>query len=525
MICPMVLPPLAAAAAAFLFAATTAQAAPDTARVAQGQLHGAVAGSVASFKGVPFAQAPVGDLRWRPPQAPKPWTGVREATAFSPVCMQMGQARSGGTQTQSEDCLYLNVWTPAVRPPGAKLPVMVWIHGGAFIQGAGSSPVYDGAHFAERGVVLVSVNYRLGRLGFFAHPALMAEHPNEPAGNYGLMDNIAALQWVKANIAAFGGDPKNVTIFGESAGGILVNFLMASPAADGLFAKAISESGFGRNGGVPIRGTAPRTAEKIAATFATSAGITGDGPDAAKALRALSAQQLSAPVSGLGDPGIPSPIVDGKTVIEGPERAFAAGHEAKVPYIAGGNSWEASLFPQTKDNPEGTLGRLGPAREKVLAAYGADPAGAAQDLTTETTVIEPDRHLARLHTRNGQRAWNYYFSYVPSAQRGQVHGLNHGGEIVYVFDNLRDQPQTIGPRTIPAATPEDHKVGDAAIAYWVAFAKTGDPGAAGGPKWPPYDASNEAVLEFGPTGPVLKPQFHKGSLDIVEQIAGATAGR
>jgi para-nitrobenzyl esterase len=439
--------------------------------------------------------------------------------------MQMGRANSGGTQNQSEDCLYLNVWTPADYRPGEKLPVMVWIHGGAFIQGAGSSPVYDGTHFAERGVVLVSVNYRLGRLGFFAHPALEAEHPGEPTGNYGLMDNIAALKWVKANIAAFGGDPANVTIFGESAGGILVNFLMASPEAKGLFAKAISESGFGRSAGVPIRGNAPRTAEKIATTYAASVGVSGTGVDAARALRALSAQQLSSPVSGLGDPGIPSPIIDGKVMVEGPAAAFAAGHEAKVPYIAGGNSFEASLFPQTRDNPEATLARLGAARAKVMAAYGGDAASVAQDLTTETTVIEPDRHLARLHTKNGQKAWNYYFSYVPAAQRGQVHGLNHGGEIIYVFDNLRDQPTTVGARTIPAATPEDHKIATAAISYWVAFAKTGDPDSAGGPAWPAYAPQTESVLEFGVGGPQARPQFHKATLDIVEQIAAAQGER
>ena len=517
---------LAAATAATLVLAAAGQAvaSPDTVKVAQGTLHGAVAGKVASFKGIPFAAPPTGALRWRPPQQPASWTGARDATAFGPVCMQMGRANSGGTQNQSEDCLYLNVWTPSDFKPGSKLPVMVWIHGGAFIQGAGSSPIYDGTHFAERGVVLVSVNYRLGRLGFFAHPALEAEHPGEPTGNFGIMDNIAALKWVKANIAAFGGDASNVTVFGESAGGILVNFLMASPEAKGLFAKAISESGFGRNAGVPIRGDAPRTAEKIATAYAASAGINGTGPDAAKALRALSAQQLSAPVSGLGDPGIPSPIIDGKVMVEGPAAAFAAGHEAKVPYIAGGNSFEASLFPQTRDNPEGTLAGLGPARPKVLATYGADPVGAAQDLTTETTVIEPDRHLARLHTKNGQKAWNYYFSYVPAALRSQVHGLNHGGEIVYVFDNLRDQPTTIGPRTLPAATPEDHRIADAAIAYWVSFAKTGDPDSAGGPRWPAYDPKTQAALEFGAAGPQVKPEFHQASLDLVEQIATAQAG-
>jgi len=472
---------------------------------------------VTSFKNIPFAAPPVGDQRWRPPQPAKAWTGTRDATAYGHQCMQMRNVQ--GPIDQDEDCLNLNVWAPANAKAGARLPVMVWIHGGSFTSGSGANALYDGTHFAERGVVLVTINYRLGRLGYFAHPALSAEQPGAPLGSYGTMDQIAALQWVKANIAAFGGDPGNVTAFGESAGGIAINFLMTSPKAQGLFQKAISESGFGRFTGVPIRGASGRTAEKDGLAYATAHGITGTGPDAAKALRALSAAELSKPNGGLnaGDP--PQPIIDGVVTLEPPAQAFAEGKEAKVPYIAGGNSWEASLFPQSKDNPEATLGRLGPARDKVLALYGGDPAGAAQDLTTETTVIEPDRHLARLHTKNGQRAWTYYFSYVPAAQRGQVHGLSHGGEIIYVFDNLRDQPTTIGPRTIPAATPEDHKIGDAAIAYWVAFAKTGDPDSAGGPRWPPYDASTEAVLEFGAAGPVLKPQFHKASLDLVERIA------
>jgi para-nitrobenzyl esterase len=510
------------AAAAAVFAAAWSgpalAAGPDTVKVAQGTLHGQVAGDVVSFKGVPFAAPPVGELRWKPPQAPASWKGVREAAAYGASCMQMGQARSGGTQNQSEDCLYLNVWRPA-KAPSAKLPVMVWIHGGAFIQGSGSAAIYDGTHFAERGVVLVTVNYRLGRLGFFAHPALTAENAKGPLGNYGLMDNIAALKWVKANAAAFGGDPNNVTVFGESAGGVLVNFLMAAPEAKGLFSKAISESGFGRSAGLPIRGDAARTGEKIGLTFAQGAGITGAGPDAAKALRALSAQQLSAPVSGLGDPGIPSPMVDGVVVPEPPPEAFAKGHEAKVPYIAGGNSFEASLFPQAAQNPEATLGRLGPLRERVVAAYGGAPADVANDLTTETTVIEPNRHLARLHTKNGHPSWVYYFSYVPAAQRSAVHGLAHGGEIIYVFDNLRDEPMTIGQRTIAAATPEDHRIGDQAIAYWVAFAKMSDPDSADGVAWPRFDPATETVLEFGPGGAVAKPQFHKATLDLVEQIA------
>jgi len=506
---------LAAAALAALAFAGAAVAAPDTVKIAQGTLHGAATGGIGVFKGIPYAAPPVGALRWRPPQAPAPWTGTRDAAAFGPACMQMGQARSGGTQNQSEDCLTLNVWTPPSAKPGAKLPVMVWIHGGAFIQGAGSGPVYDGTHFAEHGVILVSINYRLGRIGFFAHPALAAEHPDEPQGNYGLMDAVAALKWVQANAAAFGGDPANVTVFGESAGAVMVNFLMAAPSAHGLFAKAISESGFGRNAGIPMKGDGPRTGEKVAQTYAASVGVAGTGPDAAKALRALTAQQLSAPVTGLGDPAIPSPMIDGKLMVEGPAAAFAAGHEAKVPYIAGGNSFEASLFPQAAKAPEVVIARTGRLREQVVAAYGGgDPTGIANDLTTETTVIEPDRHLARLHTKNGQKAWNYYFSYVPVAQRAEVHGLGHGGEITYVFDNLR-----------PAATPDDRKIGDAAIAYWTAFAKTGDPGSAGGPAWPRYDPATETVMEFGVGGPKPQPAFHKQSLDLVERLAQAAAAR
>jgi para-nitrobenzyl esterase len=512
---------LAAASAALSLLALGAPArAADTVHVAQGTLHGATAGGVSSFKGVPFAAPPTGELRWRPPAAAKTWTGVRDATAYGPACMQMMQARAGGTTNQSEDCLYLNVWAPASARPGSRLPVMVWIHGGAFIGGAGSSPFYDGTHFAERGVVLVTVNYRLGRLGFFAHPALTAETPKGPLGDYGIMDNIAALKWVQANIASFGGDPSNVTIFGESAGGILVNFLMTAPDARGLFAKAISESGFGRSAGLPIRGEAPRTGEKIGETFATSQGITGSGAEAAKALRALSAAALSAPVTGLSDPGIPSPMIDGVLIPEPPPAVFAAGHEAKVPYIAGGNSWEASLFPNTAKEPEPVLARLGPARAAIVAAYGGDPASVAQDLTTESTVIEPDRHLARLHAAHGQKAWTYYFSYVPAAQRAEVHGLNHGGEIVYVFDTLRDQPVSFAGRTLPAATPEDHRIAEAALAYWVAFAKTGDPGSAGGPGWPQAEPGDN-VLEFGADGVHPRPDFHRTTLDIAEKIAGA----
>ena len=508
---------LASALAAF-----GAAHAADTVRVAQGTLHGQTTGPITAFKGVPFAAPPVGDLRWRPPAPPPAWRGVREASAYGPMCMQM-RAVPADTN-QSEDCLTLNVWTPASAKGGQKLPVMVWIHGGSFTGGSGSSPIYDGTHLAERGVVLVTVNYRLGRLGFFAHPALTAEAGAGPVGNYGIMDNIAALKWVRANISAFGGDPANVTAFGESAGGILINFLMTAPEARGLFAKAISESGFGRSAGVPIRGDADRTGEKIGLAYAASVGVTGSGSEAAKALRALSAAQLSQPAGGIGAAGQPGPMVDGLVIPEPPPQAFAHGHEAKVPYIAGGNSWEASLFPQTAKDPEATLSRLGAARPAIVAAYGGDPAGVAQDLTTETTVIEPDRYLARLHAKNGQKAWTYFFSYVPLAQRTEQRGMGHGGEIIYAFSNVPHQPLSFGGRTLPAGTPEDFKVSTAMTDYWAAFAKRSDPDSAGGVAWPQAEPGDN-VLEFGADGVHVRPAFHQRTLDIAEKIAGGQTGR
>lgn len=497
-----------AAAAVSLAFASSAAAAPDTVRVAQGDLHGAVVDQVASFKNIPFAAPPVGDLRWRPPQPAKSWAGVRDATAYGPMCMQMRQVTPD--VKESEDCLQLNVWTPVTFKPGGKLPVMVFIHGGSFTGGSGVSPLYDGTHFAERGVVLVTVNYRLGRLGFFAHPALSAEQPGQPLANYGMMDNLAALKWVQANIAAFGGDPKNVTAFGESAGGILINDLMASPKAKGLFAKAISESGFGRIPGLPMA-----AAEKVGVTYAAGLGVTATGPDAMKALRALSALDLSKAA------GQVTPILDGTIFPEGPAAAFAAGREQKVPYIAGGNSWEASLFPTNTP-----LDRAGALRDKLIAAYGSPSSlqNAQWDLSTESAVIEPDRLLARLHVKNGQKAWVYFDSYIPASQRAAIHGLSHGGELMYVFGTLPDHDRQQGTRTIPAATADDRKISAALTDAWTAFAKTTDPSAPGAP-WPAYAPSTDTVEEFGADGVHARPAFRKTTLDLVEQFNAVPAGR
>ena len=482
---------------------------------AQGDVSGVTAGEVESFKGIPFAAAPVGELRWRPPGPALAWPGVRVADAFGPICMQ-GRGGFFGHMPMSEDCLTLNVWRPAGAALGAKLPVMVWIYGGAFVQGGSSALFYDGTHFAERGVVMVSFNYRLGRFGFFAHPALDAG-PG-PIANYGLMDQIAALNWVKRNIAAFGGDPNNVTVFGESAGAISVNDLMASPAARGLFDKAISESGFGRSVPRPLK-----TAEGLGLSFAAANGVKGDDAAAAAALRALPAEALNAPISGLSDPAIPAPILDGQILTQGIEQAFAKGEEAHVPYLEGGNSYEASLFPGVANAPNPVIDRAGdPA--KVIALYGGQPAPeVARELLTDTMITEPDRELARQMARQGVPAFVYHFSYVPAALRAASFGAAHGSEIGYVFDNLPRQPFSYGGRDFPAATPDDQKIADAMHAYWVAFAKTGDPGAAGGPAWPRYTVDGDQLLEFGADGVNVRSSFEKPRLDLLETDARRAA--
>ena len=502
-----------------LIACTVASPAAAVVHIVQGDVDGVVSGGVESFKGIPFAAPPVGDLRWRPPQRELAWTGVKIAKDFGPICMQVAR-RAFQQGPMSEDCLTLNIWRPHNARADARLPVMVWIYGGAFINGGSSTPFYDGSHFAEQGVVLVSFNYRLGRFGFFAHPAL--DGGPGPVANYGLMDQIAALKWVRANIAAFGGDPDNVTIFGESAGAVSVNFLMGSPAARGLFAKAIAESGFGRSEPRPLKGADPRAAEAVGVAFAEAHGVKGDDAAAAAALRALPADALNAPFSGLGDPAIASPILDGQVVTQGIAEAFSRGDEAHVPYLEGGNSYEASLFPKIAETPDPVIARLGePA--KVLAAYGDPaPAEAAREILTDSLITEPDRFLARQMARQGLPTYVYRFSYVPAAARPTSFGAAHGSEIPYVFDNLSDTPLSFGSFQVPAATPDDHRIASAMHAYWLAFAKTGDPGSAGGPAWPREASGADPVIEFGADGVAVRSDFDKGRLDLIE--AGRQGG-
>jgi len=462
-----------------------------TVKLEKGKVQGFVADGVAVFRGLPFAAPPVGELRW---QAPKPalrWPDVRPANVFSATC------------AQAEDCLYLNVYEPADAKKGAKLPVMVWIHGGAFIFGSGSA--YDGSQFAKQGLIVVTVNYRLGRAGWFAHPALTAENPKGLLGNYGLLDQIAALEWVKDNIKDFGGDPKNVTIFGESAGAISINYLMLAPQAKGLFVRALSESGFGRLAARPISQVA-----EGGAAFAEKAGVHGSDASAAKALRALSWAELTANMPSIGDPNQILPMADGRMIMGSAAEGFAKGAEARVPYLLGGNSDEASLTRRGLNAAE-RLASIQQNREAFLAAYDPDNTGDADRIMaryiTDTSISEPDRDLARLHAQHGNATYVYHFSYTPSAQRATMFGLPHGGEIAYVFNKPRATPFDDEGKTVAAA----------ANRYWAQFAKTGDPDSAGGAVWPKFDLSDEYVMEFPASGiPVAAKHFHRQRLDWVE---------
>ncbi len=362
---------LAGALGAALLLAATLDAAPV--RVEGGLVSGVVADGVVAYKGIPYAAPPVGDLRWRAPQPAAPWTGVRVADAYGHDCMQEpfpSDAAPLGTPP-AEDCLYVNVWAPE-KPASPKLPVMVWIHGGGFVNGGASPAVYDGRHFAKRGVVFVSLNHRLGRFGFFAHPALSSENPKGPLGNYGYLDQIAALKWVQKNVAAFGGDPGNVTVFGESAGGGSVHTLMVSPLARGLFHKAIVESGGGRAGGIMT----PRNlkeAEAVGVAFAKLAGVTGEDAAALAALRKLPAPDLVRGLNlmtmGQQRDTYAGPMIDGQIVAEEPETAFRAGRQARVPYLVGANNREFGFMPLPPQAVEGMLARFGADKDKVVAAY------------------------------------------------------------------------------------------------------------------------------------------------------------
>jgi para-nitrobenzyl esterase len=539
------------------------QQAPAIVRVEGGQVQGVIADGVESFKGIPFAAPPVGELRWRPPQPAAPWTGVRQAAEFGANCMQgrfgpppgpppaapapgSGAPPAAGTppapsapptpaapaSPPSEDCLFLNVWRPASAAAEAKLPVMVWIHGGGFVGGSGALTGAGGTPFAKQGVVLVTINYRLGRFGFFAHPALSRERPEELKGNYAYMDQIAALQWVKRNIASFGGDPNNVTIFGFSAGGVSVHSLLASPLARGLFHKAIAQSGGSRDSVLtarPMRDDGadpnyPVSGETIGITFARSMGIDGTDAAAMAKLRTLSADEVlrGAPAQpGVNAPSYETtPVLDGKLVTETAETAYKARRQPRVPFMAGSNSADTAGNRVKATTKEALWARYGQWSAQAKAAY--DPDGTT-DLATlvarannDFGQAEPARFAASAFAANGSPAYRYRFSYVPTAMREQMRaGTPHGGEIGFVFGTLAARPGT-------TLSPEDLAVSRVAQSYWVNFARTGDPNGAGLPPWPRHDPKTDVIFEFRPDGTAgAGSDVWKARLDVTELATNA----
>jgi para-nitrobenzyl esterase len=503
-------------AAVSLFAA-------DEVKVESGRVKGVVTDGVVSFKGVPFAAAPVGELRWRPPQPAKPWARVRPATEYGSDCMQRpfpGDAAPLGTPP-AEDCLFVNVWAPAAG--AKKLPVLVWIYGGGFVNGGSSPAVYDGTQFAKRGLVFVSFNYRLGRFGFFAHPALSKANPQEPLGNYGYMDQVAALKWVRKNIAAFGGDSGNVTIFGESAGGGSVLTMMTSPLSKGLFHKAVIESGGGRStllGPRHLKKTGPNdmpSGEAVGLAFAKSAGIEGEDAAALAALRKLSAEAVTAGLNmaSMGNPTYAGPMIDGKLVLEAPGEAYAAGRGAKIPVMVGATNADIG-FPRGRTLDE-LFAPFGPDAEKARKLY--DPAGSGTVRTVGTAIasdqmmVEPSRFVARTIAATGQPAYHFRFSYVAESMRGKWQGAPHATEIPFVFD-------TVAARYGKDLTASDRATAQAANAYWANFAKKGSPNGSGLPEWPKYSPEKEMLLEFTPDGPTAKSDPWKERLDLIEKLAG-----
>jgi len=453
-----------------------------------GPVQGVAEPGLTVYKGIPFAAPPVGDLRWRAPQPAANWEGVRQAIDFGPDPFQ-----GDGKGNVSEDCLYLNIWTPA-HSPSEKVPVLVWIYGGGFSFGSTSTPVHDGEHLARKGVVLITLNYRVGPLGFLAHPELSAESAHRVSGNYGLLDQIAALRWVKRNIAAFGGDPDKVTIFGESAGGISVSMLCASPEARGLFRGAISQSGgsFGPSRSTTYPGENMKLlaeAEQAGVAFATRAGAASIAE-----LRKIAPGKLP---PGWGS-GTAWPIVDGWVIPDDQHKLYEAGKYNDVAILVGYNSDEGLSFPPGK-NPAGyaanTHKRYGMFADRLLEAYPASSdsvAKTARDLSRDSAFGWQTWSWANLQVRTGKsKVYYYYFdqhSTHPATSPEADHGMAHGMDVPYVFQTLDPQDARL--------TPGDRAISETVSTYWANFAKMGDPNGPGVPEWPRYTGPAGQVMYF-----------------------------
>jgi para-nitrobenzyl esterase len=492
-------------------------------------------GKIRVFKGIPYAAAPTGELRWREPRPATPWQGVRDATAFGPACLQGQIFADIVFKEKSEDCLTLNLWTPA-KKAGDKLPVMVWIHGGGFQAGAGAEPRHDGLAFARKNVVLVTLNYRLGVFGFFSHPELTRESGRSASGNYAMLDQVAALRWVKDNIAAFGGNPGNVTIFGESAGSFAVSALMASPLARGLFHRAIGESGAFFTGGSGTLALKPLAdTEQQGVKFAAALGA-----ESLAALRAKSGDEVLQAALKI-QPWFTTNL-DGYFFKEDPASVFADGRQTQVPLLAGWNADEvragivlAKQKATAASFAESTRKRFGDKADAILAAYpaatDAEALESAAALASDVFIGHSTWKWIEVHAKAGEAAvYRYSFDRkIPVAPDQKVNGVpatakdigaRHAGDIEYVFGTLQ--------QSLPKVPwePSDRTLSDAMTTYWANFAKKGDPNGGGLPKWPRYDATRRVLHldeTIGDTPDAQRARYE--ALDAFVQSQRATTNR
>ena len=474
------------------------------------------------YRGIPFAAPPVGALRFKAPQPAPSWTGVRDATEFGAICPQspvLAMMTGAALPETSEDCLFLNVWTAAGAGDDPR-PVMVWIHGGGLSLGWSSEASYDGAAFAGKGVVLVSINYRLGPLGYLAHPALSKESGGE-SGNYGFLDQLAALRWVHRNIEQFGGDPDNVTVFGESAGGTSVHALMASPQAKGLIHRAIAESPWVTDTNIrPLRDAVGRlaSAEDVGVAWATA--MLGDGAkQTAKALRALDADTMITRTPQAGQPGAWEPHVTYSTAFmpESSEDRYTAGKQNDIPLIAGTNRNEGTMFmafqplADRAEFVESVKAVYGERAGEVASLYpsnSADELKAQQDrFITDTWFLRATRRMLLGMDNVSSPAFQYFFTRVNP--ENPAWGAHHAAELGYVFNTLDGENYD----------DTDDRLAALMIDYWVSFARTGDPNGGDRPVWPEFDGKKQAYLELGDevkTGTALEREIN----DRLEAIRG-----
>lgn len=458
--------------------------------VEQGMLQGEMKNNLAVFKGVPFAKPPLGELRWQAPQPPEQWQGVKQVTQYAPAPIQAGNPPSG----KSEDCLYLNIWTPA-KSSDEKIPVLVWIYGGGFSFGTSSEPIFEGSHLANKGVILVTIAYRVGQLGFLAHPELSKESASQTSGNYGLLDQIAALKWIKHNISAFGGDPNKVTISGESAGGISVSMLTASPLAKNLFQGAISQSGgsFGPTRKVNYPGENMSLLSQAEAEGVDY--VKQFGASSIAELRQMDAEKFIP--AGWSLPG-GWPIVDGYVIPDDQYKLYQQGKFNDVPILVGYNSDEGASFVWNKDPKpfiDGIKTRFGKYASNLIDAYAIKEdviSRAGRNLIRDAAFGWHTWSWAKLQSEKGSApAYLYFFDQHPEYPKDSPKfgfGSPHGQDIAYVFQHLDNNN--------PEITAVDVALSETIATYWINFTKYGDPNGKNLPNWPAFDNKSPQVMYF-----------------------------